>query len=47
MNNEKNLGDQIPINKMLNDEIKKKLKDREITIKRIKTSFEKKIERTK
>jgi hypothetical protein len=32
---------------MLNDEIKKKLKDKEITIKRIKTSFEKKIERTK
>jgi hypothetical protein len=27
---------------MLNDEIKKKLKDKEITIKRIKTSFEKK-----
>jgi len=26
---------------MLNDEIKKKLKDKEITIKRIKTSFEK------
>jgi hypothetical protein len=37
---EKNLGDQIPINKMLN--VEKKIKDKEIEIKRIMTSFERK-----
>jgi hypothetical protein len=37
---EKNLRDQIPIIEILNDEIKK-LKDKEIEIKRIKASFEK------
>jgi len=38
-NNEKNKEDQIPINQMLNDEIKK-IKDKKIKIKRIRTSFE-------
>jgi hypothetical protein len=38
--NGKNQGDQIPIKKMPNDEIKK-IKDKKITIKRIRTPFEK------
>jgi hypothetical protein len=42
INNGKNLGDHISIIKMLNDEIKKKLKDKEIAIKRIRISFAKK-----
>jgi hypothetical protein len=44
-NNEKNKEDQIPINQMLNDEIKK-IKDKKIKIKRIRTSFETKNEWT-
>jgi hypothetical protein len=41
INNEKTLEDQISIIKMLNDEILKKLKYKEIAIKRIRTSFAK------
>jgi hypothetical protein len=44
ISNEKNLGDQISIIKMSNDK-KKKLKDKKIAIKRIRTLFEKQIER--
>jgi hypothetical protein len=45
-NNEKNQGNQIPINEMSNDEIKK-MNDKKIAINRIRISFEKKIERIK
>jgi len=41
INNEKNLGNQILIIKISNDEIKK-LNNKKIVIKRIKTSFEEK-----
>jgi len=45
ISNGKNLGDQISIIKMSNDKKKQKLKDKKIAIKRIKTLFEKQIER--
>ena len=43
-NNEKNREDQIPINQMSND--KNKIRVKKITIKRVRTSFEKQNERT-
>jgi hypothetical protein len=43
-NNGKNQGGQIPINKISSDEIKK-MNDKKIAIKKIRTSLEKKIER--
>jgi hypothetical protein len=45
ISNGKNLGDQISIIKISNDKKKKKLKDKKIAIKRIRTLFEKQIER--